>query len=51
MLRGPREAEHEKPVDPATTLSGTDLKPVAQPTPEIVYAVPYNKPEQACQEA
>ena len=32
--------EHEKPVDPATTLSGTDLKPVAQPTPEIVYAVP-----------
>ena len=32
--------EHEKPVDPATTLSGTDLKPIAQPTPEIVYAVP-----------
>ena len=33
--------EHETPVfDPAATLSGTDLRPVAQPTPEIVYAVP-----------
>lgn len=33
--------EHDMPVtDPATTLSGTDLKPVAQPTPETIYAVP-----------
>src|SRR5271165_4837112 len=29
--------EHDSPVaDPATTLSGTDLKPVAQPNPQTV---------------
>ena len=33
--------EHEVPVsNPTTTLSGTDLKPISQPSPEIVYAVP-----------
>jgi hypothetical protein len=31
--------EHEVPVNP-TILSGTDLKPIAQPSPEVIYAVP-----------
>ena len=33
--------EHEIAVaDPRTTLAGTDLKPIAQPSPEVVYAIP-----------
>lgn len=32
--------EHDIPVNPSATLSGTDLKPIAQPSPEVVYAVP-----------
>jgi hypothetical protein len=32
--------EHENPVNPLATLSGTDLKPISQPSPEVVYAVP-----------
>lgn len=32
--------EHDVAVNPAATLSGTDLKPISQPSPEVVYAVP-----------
>lgn len=32
--------EHDSPVNPTATLSGTDLKAIAQPSPEVVYAVP-----------
>jgi hypothetical protein len=32
--------EHEGGVNPAAILSGTDLKPIAQPSPDVVYAVP-----------
>lgn len=32
--------EHNSPVNPSSTLSGTDLKPIAQPNPEVVIAIP-----------
>ena len=31
---------HDIPANPITTLSGTDLKFIAQPSPEVIYAVP-----------
>ncbi len=32
--------EHDIPVNPAQTLSGTDLKAISQPSPETVFAIP-----------
>lgn len=32
--------EHDVPVNPTATLSGTDLKAIAQPSPDIIFAVP-----------